>query len=201
MAGRNDERFVAQSSAPRMCAFGALRLCYGDVEIVVAGMSGRVLTALLWRRAGLSVEQLVDVVWLNDPPKSARAALHVHLGTVRRSLADTPGGAAVERSGGVYRLRLDGWEVDIDIVESLTERRAGRSPIILSLRRSSSTASRWPPCRRKVGVGCVDHRERLRPPDRRTLHRDPEIEAISGVRDVRLRAVQNYRIGREWVLV
>lgn len=125
MAGRNDERFVAQSSAPRMCAFGALRLCYGDVEIVVAGMSGRVLTALLWRRAGLSVEQLVDVVWLNDPPKSARAALHVHLGTVRRILADTPGGAAVERSGGVYRLRLDGWEVDIDIVESLTREASG----------------------------------------------------------------------------
>lgn len=125
MAGRNDERFVAQSSAPRMCAFGALRLCYGDVEIVVAGMSGRVLTALLWRRAGLSVEQLVDVVWLNDPPKSAGAALHVHLGTVRRILADTPGGAAVERSGGVYRLRLDGWEVDIDIVESLTREASG----------------------------------------------------------------------------
>ena len=107
--------------APRLSAFGQLRLCDGVHETPVVGKPARVLAGLLWRRDGLALDQLIDVVWPDAAPKSARAALHIHLGTVRKLLMNAPPGAAISRSGAIYRLELDGWAVDIDLVEVLTD--------------------------------------------------------------------------------
>ena len=107
--------------APRLSAFGQLRLCDGVHEIPVVGKPARVLAGLLLHRDGLSLDQLIDVVWPDAAPKSARAALHVHLGTVRKLLLDAPPGAMIDRSGATYRLDLGGWAVDLDLVEVLTD--------------------------------------------------------------------------------
>jgi DNA-binding SARP family transcriptional activator/tetratricopeptide (TPR) repeat protein len=110
----------AQVGAPRICALGRLRLRYDDREVPILGKPAHVVGALLIRREGISLAELLDLVWRGDPPKSARSALHVHLGHVRRLLADAPPGAEIVRSGQQYRLDLDGWETDLDLVEAMT---------------------------------------------------------------------------------
>ncbi len=94
----------------------------------MSGHAGRVLAGLVARRRGASVEQLIDVVWPSDPPKSARAALHVHLGRLRRVLDEVPDGPIVERSGQTYQLCLDGWTVDVDRFHDL-RRQATSAPV------------------------------------------------------------------------
>ena len=86
----------------------------------ILGKPAHIVGALLLRREGVSLAELVDLVWRGDPPKSARSALHVHLGSVRRVLAGAPPGAAVVRDGDRYRLDLDGWEIDLDLVVAMT---------------------------------------------------------------------------------
>ena len=86
----------------------------------ILGKPARVLGGLLADRSGVSLEELVDIVWPVDPPKTARPALHVHLGTLRRRFVDAPPGATIARRGERYRLDLDGWQVDLDLVEEIT---------------------------------------------------------------------------------
>jgi DNA-binding SARP family transcriptional activator/tetratricopeptide (TPR) repeat protein len=88
--------------------------------VPILGKPAHVVGALLIRREGASLAELLDLVWRGDPPKSARSALHVHLGHVRRLLADAPPGAEIVRTGQQYRLDLDGWEIDLDLVEAIT---------------------------------------------------------------------------------
>lgn len=105
---------------PRVCALGQLRLRYDEHDVPVLGKPARVLGGLLAKRDGISLEELVEVVWPVAPPKTAKPALHVHLGTLRRLFADAPPGASIIRAGDRYRLDLDGWEVDLDVVEEIT---------------------------------------------------------------------------------
>lgn len=107
--------------APRICALGRLRLSYEDREVPILGKPAHIVGALLVRREGVTLAELVDLVWRGDPPKSARSALHVHMGSVRRVLADAPPGAVIARTGDQYRLELEGWEIDLHLVAAMTK--------------------------------------------------------------------------------
>ena len=109
-------------SEPRVCVLGEPRLCSGVGEALVTGRPGRVLVALLTTEDGLTLDQLADLVWSGDPPKSARAALHVHLGSLRKQLADAPPGLTIERRGERYGLSRLGWELDVELADDLSVR-------------------------------------------------------------------------------
>lgn len=94
----------------------------------ILGKPAHIVGALLVRREGVSLAELLDLVWRGDPPKSARSALHVHLGSVRRMLADAPPGAVIVRTGDRYRLDLEGWEIDLDLVATMTKEASSISP-------------------------------------------------------------------------
>jgi DNA-binding SARP family transcriptional activator/tetratricopeptide (TPR) repeat protein len=83
--------------------------------VQVAGLAGRLLVALGGTDTPQPIDRLIHAAWGDDPPPSARAALHVHLGTLRRHLAAQSDGPAVERTPAGYCLRLNGWERDIDV--------------------------------------------------------------------------------------
>ncbi|ADB74689.1 AfsR/SARP family transcriptional regulator [Geodermatophilus obscurus] len=71
----------------------------------------RVLLAALALSAGEPVpaSRLIDVVWPDDPPRTADKTLQGYVAQLRRGL----GAAAITRSGGTYRLALDPDQVDV----------------------------------------------------------------------------------------
>jgi DNA-binding SARP family transcriptional activator/tetratricopeptide (TPR) repeat protein len=121
VATADDTEVLRRLDVPRISILGGTRLSTDGRDVAVVGKPGRLLTALVLHRLGLTGDQLLDVLWPDALPKSARAALHVHLGTLRKVLAAAPEGATIERAGSRYRLRLDHWDVDVDLIRALVD--------------------------------------------------------------------------------
>ena len=109
----------------------ALRVL-GPVEVLVSGAwsapekpQQRLVMALLALRAGqvVPVAELIDAVWEDDPPRSARASLQALITRLRQVLARVPG-SRLERRGDGYRLLIEAERVDVHEFRSLA--RAGR---------------------------------------------------------------------------
>jgi DNA-binding SARP family transcriptional activator len=86
----------------------------------------RLVMAMLALRAGqvVPVDELIDAVWEEHPPRSARGSLQVLMTRLRQTLARMPGGQ-LERCGDAYRLRMEPDGVDVHQFRSLA--RAGRA--------------------------------------------------------------------------
>ena len=61
---------------------------------------------------------LVDLLWDDRPPKSARASLQVLVARLRQALRGVPG-CSMERHGEGYRLRVDRSVIDVHQFRSL----------------------------------------------------------------------------------
>ena len=105
----------------------------GPVEVRVAEASlaprtpqQRLLLGLLAVRAGqvVAVPELIDGVWDDRPPGSARGSLQALVTRLRQVLTPVSGGC-LERCGDGYRLRLDAGSTDLERFRSLA--RAGRA--------------------------------------------------------------------------
>src|SRR4029077_8560043 len=79
--------------------------------------SADLLAALVLHRSGVSDELLLDDVWADHPPTSAKA-LQVQVSRVRARC----GPEVVQRYEGGYRLGLSDDAVDLWVLESLAER-------------------------------------------------------------------------------
>jgi DNA-binding SARP family transcriptional activator len=95
----------------------------------------RLILVVLALQAGqvVPVGELVDAVWEDEPPRSAHASIQALVTGLRRVLTALPG-AAVERCGDGYRLRLAPGDVDARRFRSLvlTARKAGDSRAALA---------------------------------------------------------------------
>lgn len=103
---------------------GPVRVWRGDVELTLGPPKQRALLALLLVRAGtpVSLGEIVDVLWPQEPPASAANVVHRHVGVLRRLLGPGPqvGGRSVQvvRGSGGYRI-----DVKADSLDLLTFRR------------------------------------------------------------------------------
>lgn len=81
----------------------------------------RILLALLALQAGqvIPVGELIDAIWPEAPPASARASLQVMITRLRHILAGQPGGV-VERCGDGYRLVIPPSSIDAQRFRRLT---------------------------------------------------------------------------------
>ena len=68
------------------------------------------LARLLIARSVVSADRLIDDLWTNDAPDSARHALHVYVSRLRHVLGSD--GDRLERHGSGYRFRVDPAELD-----------------------------------------------------------------------------------------
>ena len=86
----------------------------------------RLVMAMLALRPGqvVPLDELIDGIWEEDPPRSARGSLQVLMTRLRQTLARMPGGR-LERCGDGYRLELDPGRVDVHQFRSLA--RVGRA--------------------------------------------------------------------------
>jgi len=98
----------------------------GPVEVraaqgwVTAPPQQRLLLALLGLRAGqvIPVGELIDAIWPEVPPASARASIQVMITRLRQILAQVPG-AVVERRGDGYRLAIEPCSIDVQQFRAL----------------------------------------------------------------------------------
>lgn len=93
----------------RFGALGPLNVWDAAGPIELRPTFRRLLAALLVNRGQpVSVNVLIDRMWGESPPKTAKNTLQVHVSGLRRSLP-----APLSHSGDCYRLDLDGHELDV----------------------------------------------------------------------------------------
>ncbi|TDD60774.1 hypothetical protein E1263_10010 [Kribbella antibiotica] len=89
---------------------GALEVHDGAAEIKLVRRQERLLLASLLLRANesLPTEQLIDLVWPDDPPEDARGALQVYVSRLRKA------GIAIDGSRDGYAVRAPVGSVDLE---------------------------------------------------------------------------------------
>ncbi|MFI7130566.1 AfsR/SARP family transcriptional regulator [Nonomuraea sp. NPDC050153] len=118
----------------RFAVLGPVRLWRGDVELNSGPPQQRALLALLLAFAGrpVSLDEVVDVLWGQDPPSSSVNVVHRYVGNLRRLLE--PGlppraeGDWLLRSAGGYRLKADAGTLDLLRFRLLAERARSAAP-------------------------------------------------------------------------
>jgi DNA-binding SARP family transcriptional activator/streptogramin lyase len=106
----------AAPSSPRGLSFrvlGRLEAYFDGVELDIGPHKQRALLALLLLNANrvVSTERLIDDLWGEAPPSSARAALQVYVAGLRKALTD--GGASLRTRAPGYVLELDNGSLDL----------------------------------------------------------------------------------------
>ncbi|MDD7940717.1 BTAD domain-containing putative transcriptional regulator [Actinomycetospora lutea] len=101
---------------------GPLRLTVDGAAVDVRGPKRRAVLAMLALAEGrpVTVEQLVDALWPDDPPESARATVHSHVSRLRADLGPA-GGRCLTTADGGYRLRLAEGGLDLRRVRALRD--------------------------------------------------------------------------------
>jgi len=113
----------------RINVLGPLEVRSGDRVVALAGMKQRVFLSSLALnpRAAVPMGVLIEMLWGEAPPTTARAKVHAHVSELRKVLGDDlgsqrPGGWPVTTCQGGYQLSGD---VDLDRWEfEMTARRA-----------------------------------------------------------------------------
>jgi WD40 repeat protein/DNA-binding SARP family transcriptional activator len=99
---------------------GPLEVVNGKGPLPLGGPKQRtVLAHLLLRPNGfVSVDQLIDAVWEDDPPEAARNVLQTYVSHLRKAV----GPNRLEGRPGGYVLNVDSAELDVNRFEALVER-------------------------------------------------------------------------------
>ena len=128
--GRTETGLRASAPQVRIGVFGGLRLWRSGIEITVSPSRHRVVLAELISAGGniVGINELVDVLWQQDPPASAVNQVHRIVGQLRRSLE--PGlvphasGRMIVAAGSGYRVAVDRLECDLYHFRRLVRRAA-----------------------------------------------------------------------------
>jgi DNA-binding SARP family transcriptional activator/streptogramin lyase len=173
----------------------------GEVVPVPGGKPRALLLALVVRaNEPVSQDRLIETLWGDEPPPRAGPNLHVHVATLRKLLNGDPG-AAIETSGGGYRLRIDADRIDARRFERLVAEARGGDDAADRLRRALEL---WRgPALAEVADEPFAHTEALRLEEARLAalekridadlalgrHRElvPELEALVGANPLRER--------------
>ena len=97
---------------------GPLQVCRDGQPVVLPGATSRRVLAALVLRAGewVPVDRLIDELWDERPPPSARKALQMHVSRLRGALSAAQPGAAGVLSGGAGGYRLDVRDEQVDAI-------------------------------------------------------------------------------------
>jgi len=100
---------------------GPLEVRQGETRVEVGGGKQRALLALLLTRADevLSVDTILDRLWGDHPPATAKTALQGYVSGLRKAIAS--GSDRLQTVSGGYVLRLDGDDLDARRFEELAE--------------------------------------------------------------------------------
>ncbi|ALG08250.1 hypothetical protein AOZ06_16215 [Kibdelosporangium phytohabitans] len=97
-----------------MVALGPVGVLIGDVHANLGGPKPRALLAalMLEPRRVLAVDRLVDLIWDDQPPRSAAALVHTYVSTLRRGLGAVGAASVLVTQVPGYLLDVDPADVD-----------------------------------------------------------------------------------------
>jgi DNA-binding SARP family transcriptional activator len=114
----------------------------GPVRLRAAKQRGLLAILLLHRNEVVSADRLIDELWGDRPPKTARKTLQMHVSHLRRVLP--PGVLRTESPG--YVLTVEPGELDLDRFEALVNQARSAAPATAArLLREALALSRGPP--------------------------------------------------------
>ena len=101
----------------RFRLLGSIVAVSEDVVVEVSGRKPRALLAVLAANVGRVVpaDTLIDVLWGENPPGSARAGVHSYVSTLRRTLGE----GTIQRRPAGYELTVPPTDVDVHEFSSL----------------------------------------------------------------------------------
>ena len=103
---------------------GPVGVLSGGCGVAIEGRRTRVLLAMLlvWRNQTVSLDALIDGLWPQGPPSSAKSSLHAYVSRLRSALAAAgplAGSERIKRKPPGYELRTFDGEVDADRFERM----------------------------------------------------------------------------------
>lgn len=108
---------------------GPLEVVEGERTVDLAGAKHRALLAMLLLHANevVSSERLIDALWEEEPPETARKALQVYVSQLRRAL----GKNRVQTRSPGYLVRVEDGELDLTRFERLAKEGNPREALLL----------------------------------------------------------------------
>jgi DNA-binding SARP family transcriptional activator len=103
---------------------GPLQVWHGDQELDIGGTRTQTLLAALLLRANeiVPADRLVDQLWGEKPPASARATLRTHVSHLRARLSVDGGAVPLFTKGSGYGIRLRSGQLDADRFRTLVDK-------------------------------------------------------------------------------
>ncbi len=137
-------------TALRVELLGPVRAWRGEEELELGGPQRRALLSMLaGSRRPVSIGEVIDGLWGQDPPASAGNAVHVHLSWLRRVLEPdrarrSPGQILTAAHSG-YRLDLTPGSLDTEVLDFhlATARRLAASDPAVAVRSLDAALSLW----------------------------------------------------------
>src|SRR5512145_3282114 len=90
----------------------------GAPEPRVGAQHGLLAVLLTSPNVAISDDRLIDELWGDDPPASARHLLQVYASQLRGLLGELPDGSRIVRDGSGYALRVHPGELDAERFEA-----------------------------------------------------------------------------------
>jgi DNA-binding SARP family transcriptional activator len=120
---------------------GPVEVADGSGVLALGGTKIRTLLAALLLEPGrvLSVDRLVDVIWDDEPPPTARALIQTYVSTLRRTIGDT-GAQVIRTEAPGYLARVEEDRIDRHRFEHVVAR--GRAAAAAGRPREASNAFR-----------------------------------------------------------
>jgi DNA-binding SARP family transcriptional activator/tetratricopeptide (TPR) repeat protein len=102
---------------------GPVEVVDGTRAVPIGGAKPRTLLAALLLESGrvISTERLIDLIWAEDPPDSARALIQTYVSGLRRAGGGALAEVIVRRTPG-YLTRIPVGSLDRDVFEGLADR-------------------------------------------------------------------------------
>ncbi|MDY7087393.1 MAG: BTAD domain-containing putative transcriptional regulator [Actinomycetota bacterium] len=128
---------------------GSVRVLNGTAELDIGGRQRRLMLAALLARAGsvVSVNELIDAIWDDDPPTSAVNVVHRYIGALRRLIEpDLPvraTGSYLVRQASGYQLQLTTETFDLLRFRALVSQAASTSDPIRAVIVYTEALSLW----------------------------------------------------------
>src|SRR5262245_48631209 len=101
------------------CLLGPLAVREGGRELPITGIKERSVLAMLLLEEGRVVpaDRLIDELWGDEPPPTARGSLQVRIAGLRQAL----GKQRIVSEGRGYRIQLKAGELDVTEFQRLLE--------------------------------------------------------------------------------